>query len=370
MIRRAVTPDPRLERYASILVDECVGVQPGWQVLVLGEPLGRPLIEAVTRLIGLRGAYALPRLQLRWVGSPWLQTAPDDLVGELAPLEAHAFRSADAYIAILAPENTRDGSDIPGERLSLFMQARQPHLDPFTSGQKPWVGCQFPTAALAQEAGLSTGEFEQLLFDAVLIDWDELRRRMERIKARFDAAGEVRVRSTGTDVRFSLEGRPGEVSAAHRNMPSGEVYYSPVEDSATGVVHFAEYPAVLAGHQVEGVRLRFEGGRVVEASAVSDEDFLLSALDRDEGARVLGEFGIGCNPGIQRHMRNTLFDEKIEGTVHFALGRGFAYIGGRNESALHWDMVKDLRRGGTIECDGELVQEGGTWVGTLAGIHG
>src|SRR5206468_4647166 len=123
------------------------------------------------------------------------------------------------------------------------------------------------------------------------------------------------------------------------NMPSGEVFYSPVEDSATGVVTFSEYPACYVGHEVQGVRLVFENGRAVEASAQSDEDFLVAALAMDEGAAVLGEFGIGCNRGIQRHTKNTLFDEKIYGTVHFALGSGFSFLGGTNVSALHWDMV-------------------------------
>jgi aminopeptidase len=363
-----VGTDGRLERYATILVDDCVGVQPGWQVLVLGQPLGRPLIEQVTRQIGLRGAYALTRLRFEWAGSTWAQAAPETLLAELAPIEAHAYASADCFIAVLAPENTREGSDLPPERLSLLGEAIRPHVEPFTSDRKPWVGCQYPTPALAQDAGLSTAQFEEVLYGAVLIDWDELERRMERIAERFDAAREVRVRSEGTDLRFSLEGRPGKVSAAGANMPSGEVFYSPVEDSAAGVVHFSEYPACLAGHQVEGVRLRFEGGRVIEASATADEEFLLVMLNHDEGARVLGEFGVGCNPGIQQHMRNTLFDEKIEGTIHVALGNGFPSIGGKNTSALHWDMVKDLRRGGTVECDGEVVQEDGKWVGALAGV--
>ena len=143
--------------------------------------------------------------------------------------------------------------------------------------------------------------------------------------------------------------------------PSGEVFYSPVEDSTTGVIEFSEYPACYFGHEVDGVRLVFEGGRVTEASAENDGDFLEQMLATDEGARVLGEFGIGCNRGIQRHTKNTLFDEKIYGTVHFALGQSSPVVGGSNVSALHWDMVKDLRDGGRIECDGEVVQENGEW---------
>ncbi len=145
-------------------------------------------------------------------------------------------------------------------------------------------------------------------------------------------------------------------------MPSGEVFYSPVEDSANGVVTFSEYPAYYFGRDVHGARLRFENGRAVEITAELERGLLqVGARPMDEGASVLGEFGIGCNPGIQEHMRNTLFDEKIEGTIHLAMGNGFPFIGGKNESAVHWDMVKDLRRGGELYVDGELVQKDGDW---------
>jgi len=353
--------DPRVEAYAKLLVERCVDVQPGWQVLVFSSPLGRPLVEQVVRCVARRGAYALPRVSLSGLDSIWLGEAPEELLKEFPPIEAHSVENADCYVAIGAPENTRDGSDVPPERLALRRQAMQPHYADFFADKKKWVGCQYPTAALAQEAGMSLDAFSDFLYGAVLIDWDEEERKMARIAERFDAADQVRVVGADTDITFSIAGRKGKVSGADANMPSGEVFYSPVEDAAEGVVTFSEYPACYFGHQVYGVRLRFEDGRVVEASAERDEEFLLATLDTDEGARVLGEFGIGCNPGIQEHMKNTLFDEKIYGTVHFAVGHGFPFIGGTNVSAVHWDMVKDLRRGGRIELDGELVQENGEW---------
>ena len=184
---------------------------------------------------------------------------------------------------------------------------------------------------------------------------------MNRYTERFDAAETVRIVGPGTDLTLSISGRSGLVDDAHYNMPGGEFFYSPLEDSAEGVVEFSEFPAVYQGAICEGVRLRFEGGRVVEASATANEEFLLGALDTDEGARRVGELGIGCNPGIQRHTRNTLFDEKIDGTVHLAVGAGLAVVGGVNQSAVHWDMVKDLRSAGRIELDGEVVQENGAW---------
>jgi aminopeptidase len=185
---------------------------------------------------------------------------------------------------------------------------------------------------------------------------------MRHLADRFDRAETVRIAGEGTDLTLSLKGRTAMVDDGHFNMPGGEFFYSPVEDATEGTVTFAEYPAMYMGQEVEGVRLRYEGGRVVEASARRGEEFLLKILDRDAGARVLGELGIGCNPGIQQHMKNVLFDEKMNGTIHMAIGAGFPFLGGTNESSVHWDMVKDLRNGGQIFCDGELVQENGVWL--------
>jgi aminopeptidase len=358
-----VPQDPRIEQYARLLVEKCVDVQPGWQVLVRSQPLARPLVEEVCREIARRGAYALLRLDFTSSGvtEAWLKEAPEELLKEIAPVEAHVIDNIDTFIVIIAPENTRDGADVDPERFAMVQAAFRPHAEPFFSQEKPWVGCQYPTAALSQDAGMTLAQFEDFLYGAVLIDWDALAREMQKIKERFDGAKEVRVVGEDTDVTFSLEGREGKVSAADANMPSGEVFYSPVEDTANGVVSFTEYPACYHGRDVDGVRLRFENGRAVEISSRTEEDFLKTMLSTDDGAAVLGEFGIGCNPGIQQHMRNTLFDEKIEGTVHFALGNGFPFIGGKNESAVHWDMVKDLRSGGELYVDGELVQRDGQW---------
>jgi aminopeptidase len=146
-------------------------------------------------------------------------------------------------------------------------------------------------------------------------------------------------------------------------MPGGEVFYSPIEDSVEGTVTFSEFPAVYSGHEVEGAQFVFERGRIVHATARSGEAFLLRTLDTDEGARRLGELGIGCNPGIQRFMKNVGFDEKIDGTIHLALGRSYTFIGGTNESSIHWDIVKDLRTSGRMYVDGRLVQEAGRWLG-------
>jgi aminopeptidase len=208
---------------------------------------------------------------------------------------------------------------------------------------------------------MSLGAFTDFLYGACLLDWDAEEEKMRRIADRFDAASEVRIVGDGTDLTLGIEGRECAVDDGHINMPGGEVFLSPLETVTEGIVTFSEFPATYVGNEVVGAWLRFEGGRVVDAGAAQNEAYLLATLDADDGARVLGELGIGCNPGITRHMKNTLFDEKIYGTIHLALGRSYTVTGGVNESSIHWDMVKDLRRGGELYLDGELVQREGEW---------
>ena len=345
-------------------METCVDVQPGWQVLVTGGHLARPLLEEVNRLVGRRGAYALQRVSLNGYGTniPWAQEAPEELLGTPAPIEAYAFDNADGWISIEAPENTRELTGLPAERLARLQSGLRPHLERMFTHELKWVGCQYPTPSLAQEAGLSLQEFEDFLYGACLLDWDAERERMSRYAQHFDDAEEVRLVGAGTDIRIGVAGRAALVDAGGANMPGGEFFLSPVEDSAEGEIVFGEFPAVYNGREVAGIALRFEAGRVVEASATANEEFLLEMLDLDDGARRLGELGIGCNPGITRYMKNTLFDEKMDGTAHLALGNGLPEVGGTNVSQLHWDIVKDLRQGGRIELDGQVVQEDGRWL--------
>jgi aminopeptidase len=354
--------DPRVEAYARLLVERSLDVQPGWQVIVRSSPLARPLLEAIAGCLARRGAHMLTRLSYASIHSAWVSEAPEALLEAVAPVDMHMWETADALLAIEAPENTREGAAIAPDRRVLLARAGRASHRRVMSGEMPWVGCQFPTPALAQDAGMSLSAYEDLLYSACLLDWDEQGRQMRRIADRFDQASLVRIVGEGTDLTLSLEGRLAMVDDGHRNMPGGEVFYCPLEDSADGVISYSEFPAVYGGQLVEGVRLRFRQGQVVEASARSGEEFLLKMLATDPGASRLGELGIGCNPGIQRHMRNTLFDEKIYGTVHLAVGNGFPFGGGTNVSSVHWDMVKDLRNGGHIYCDGELVQENGRWM--------
>jgi aminopeptidase len=356
--------DTRVERYAALLVDTCLHVERGWQVLVWGYPQARPLLEAVTRELGRRGAY--PLLRLTFGGSlvshrEWLRHAPLETIAEPAPIDGYTLDHCDALLAIAAPENTRDGSDIAPERTAAVHAAYRRSTERVNASDFPWVMCWYPTPALAQDAGMSLAAFEDFLYDSVLLDWEAEHERLSRYAAPFDTADEVRLVGDGTDLLLSLAGRRMEVDAGTGNMPGGEFFGCPIEDSAEGTIAFSEFPQLRDGRQIRGIRLRFSGGSVVDASADSEEAFLIQTLDTDTGARRIGELGIGCNPRITRYMGNVYFDEKIDGTVHLALGFGFPDLGGTNESAIHWDLVKDLRTGGRIELDGRVVQQNGTW---------
>jgi aminopeptidase len=354
--------DLRIDQYARLLVERSIGVRPRWQVLVRATPLARPLVEAVVAEIARRGAYPVLQLAFEHVGGAFAREAPLELVRRAAPLQRQAWEQADALICIWAPESTREGSELSPERQAALQQSLAPMRARTMSMAMPWVVAEWPVQSVAQEAGMTLGEYEEFIFDAVLRDWDGEAARMRRIAGVFDAAAEVRITGPGTDLTLSLAGRVGAVEDGHVNMPGGEVFYAPVEDSAEGTIEFSEFPAVYMGTEVESVRLVFERGRVVHASAGAGEEFLLRTLAIDDGARRIGELGIGCNPGIQRFMKNVAFDEKIDGTVHLALGNAYAFTGGTNASAIHWDIVKDLRAGGQLRVDGEVVQSDGAWV--------
>jgi aminopeptidase len=352
--------DPRLEAYARLLVERSIDPQPGWQVLVATTTEARPLAQELSRQLARRGAHALTRIYfggLYPLDVDWIAAAPAELALELAPLEQQVVDAVDGSIFVLAPEDPPADADLSPDARRAFRSRFSAYRARGRAGQTREVRCDFPTPYFARQAGLSLAEYEDVFYNACLRDWDEEGRRMRPVLARFDRADQVRIVADGTDLTLSLAGREGRIDDGHVNIPGGEVYYCPVEDSVDGVIEF-DFPS----GKVERPRLVLRAGEVVDASAAAGEDALLSALETDDGARRFGELGLGCNEGIARHLRNVLFDEKMAGTIHLALGAGFPVIGGRNESALHWDLVKDMRRGGELWCDGELVQRDGSWL--------
>jgi aminopeptidase len=354
--------DPRIDHYARLLVERSVPARHGAQIVVRSTPLARPLIEAVIEQTARKGAHTLLQLAFELVGGPFAREAPLEILRETSPLQRMIWEQADGLIIIWAPENAREGAELSEERHAAVQESTRPVRTRTMAMEVPWVIAEYPTPAGAQDAGMSIGQYEDFVFEAVLRDWDAEAERMRRIADVFDATDEVRIAGPGTDVTLSLAGRTGEIDAGHVNMPGGEVFYSPLENSAEGTIEFSEFPAVYLGREVEGARLVFAGGRIIDASARAGEQHLLRTLDTDDGSRRIGELGIGCNPGIQRYMKNVAFDEKIDGTVHLALGNSYTFTGGTNISAVHWDLVKDLRDGGRLYADGRLVQENGRWL--------
>jgi aminopeptidase len=352
--------DARLRAYARLLVERSIGAREGLQVLVATTTEARPLAEELSRELARRGAYALPRIHFGAVyplDAPWIEAAPPELGATLAPLEQHVVEGVDGTILVLAPEDPPADAEFgPEQRRALRAQITA-YRARGRAGQAREVRCDFPCPYFARRAGLTLTEYEDVFYEACLRDWDAEGRKMRPVLERFDRAEEVRIVGDETDLVLSLAGRTGAIDDGHVNVPGGEVYYCPVEDSAEGTIRF-DFPS----GRVEGVRLRFRAGEVVDASAEQGEADMEAALETDDGARRLGELGLGCNEGITRHLNNVLFDEKMAGTIHLALGQGFPVVGGKNASALHWDLVKNMREGGRIHCDGELVQENGHWL--------
>lgn len=350
--------DPRIEKLADVLVNYSVAVKPGERVLVSGGIQARPMIEEVVKQVALAGGEPVTRITLETAGYNFLKYGSEEVLSREDEAYLALVKTCDCLISISAPENTKYMTSIDSQRLAMRQKAMMKVSEYVMGGNVRWVGCNFPVPALAQEAEMSLDEYEDFVYGACIIDWSENSKYQDKIKAIFDAGNEVRLIGPGTDLTFSIEGRDGIKCDGHFNMPDGEVFYAPVENSANGYITY-DFPAIKSGKEVTDIRLEFKDGKVVKATATKNEDFLLSQLDTDEGARYIGEFGIGVNYGIQRFTKDILFDEKIGGTIHLAVGRAYPESGGTNISAIHWDMIKDLRKDGKILLDGEVVAENG-----------
>jgi aminopeptidase len=358
---------PLLERYADLLVGYCVRAAPGELVALHVATPALPLARALTRATLRAGARPALRLTYPEYVEDVLELAHDDFFDAEPELDLEEVRRADGWIRVSAPTNSRALQAADKARVARLARWQQP-VSALRVQRTKWVGTLFPTDAAAQDAGMSLGDFERFVFDAMFLydddpvaRWGELKAMQARLIDRLAQADEVRIVGPGTDLRLSVEGRTWENSDGRKNMPSGEVFTGPREDSAEGVVSF-DLPSSVGGVVVRGVRLRFEAGRVVEASATEGEDMLRAQLDADPGARYLGELGIGTNFRIGRPILNTLFDEKIGGTVHLALGSSYPSTGGTNVSAIHWDLIADLRQGGEVLLDGEPFQRDGRFL--------
>lgn len=369
--------DPRIDKLATLLVNHSLGVRPGWLVSVEGPAAASPLLLAVYREVLAAGGH--PRIQVGLEESLplLLENGTAEQISHLSSADMHLVEEFDARVRVLGSGNTRLLSGVDKGRFANYRKAHQPLLERTmertADGDFHWVGTLYPTAAHAQEAGMSLADYEEFVWGAghLHLDdpaayWRDLSKAHEVLVERLSRATEMRVIAPDTDLRMSVAGRTWIGCAGELNFPDGEVFTAPVEGSVEGEIRYRT-PTLYNGVLVRDIRLRFEGGRVTEASAAEGEDHLHALIDMDEGARVPGEIAIGTNYGIQRHTLNILFDEKIGGTVHMALGAGYPESGSTNKSALHWDMICDLRQGGEIQLDGETVSRDGRF--TLPGLE-
>lgn len=351
---------------ARLLAGYCLEVQPGQQIVVRSSTLAAPLMLELQREILERDAWPLLRVELPGQTAGFYRHAQDRHLDLYAGLVFEEAKKANASLAIQAPENTRALVGIDPEKLRRSALGRQPVRQ--AALKRRWCLTVWPTEALAQEAGVPLAVFEDVVTRALFLDredpvaaWGGLAAFQAELIQRLKPAKELRIEADRTDLTLSVKGRTWVNSDGKRNMPSGEVFTGPLETSANGHVFF-DIPSSPAGVHVSGVALEFRDGVVVSASAEQGDEHLQRALETDEGARRLGEIGIGTNFGIQRPVGTILFDEKIGGTVHLALGRSYPETGGKNESALHWDLICDLRRGGRLTADGEVIQQDGRFV--------
>jgi aminopeptidase len=364
--------DPRLKELANLLVQYSVNVQPKEWVFITSHIIAEPLAREVMRAVLEAGGLPQVVFHSDAIEEYPLRFGSDEQISWIPPTKKMLYEEADVLIALRAYENNRHLSGIEPRKQQLQAQSQQELMNTYltrsASGDLKWTLTQYPCPAYAQDADLSLEEYEDFVFSSTYCDQDDPIKEWQRIHAEQQKAvdwlagrKQVVIKSPNADLKLSIEGRTFINCDGTCNMPDGEVFTGPVEDSANGWVKFT-YPAIEKGKEVTGIRLEFKDGRVVKASADKNEDFLLAMLDSDEGSRYLGEFAIGTNYGIQQFTRSILYDEKIGGSFHMALGAGYPETGSKNVSSIHWDMICDIRKDSEIRVDGELLYKDGQFM--------
>ena len=369
--------DVRIERLAAVLVDYSTAVRPGDLVAVDGSPLAAPLLRALHRRILEAGGHPKVRVALDGLAETLLSQGTDAQLEWVSPSRFEEIEAVDARIFVDAPSNTRALSGVEPARQARAGKAREGLRDRAMSraaaGELRWNVTIFPTQAAAQDAEMSLSEFEGFVYGAGRLDeddpaasWAAFGETLHGLRDWLTTRRELRVVGNGTDLTVGVAGRTWIPCDGKENFPDGEIFTGPVETSLEGEITFT-FPAVRGGRSVEGVRLVFREGEVVEATAEKGEAYLHEMLAMDPGSRRAGEFAFGLNDSIREFTRSILFDEKIGGTVHLALGKSYPESGGINQSGLHWDLVCDLRQGSEVYADGELVYRDGRFLDVAGG---
>lgn len=363
--------DPRLERWADVIVDFCTHVQPGERVEITGEIQGEPLMLALYRRCLQRGAFPVLKPVFSEAAEIFYETADEHQLREVSAVSVFEAEHTQVSLHVAAESNSRALAAVDPAKVSVVRKARQ-HLARIRKEKVRWNITSFPTHSSAQDAGMSIREFAELIFSAGFLNdpeplksWQKLRDKQQTIAGMLKGTRVFRLETAGCDLAMGVEGRRICESSGAVNMPDGEIYTGPVETAVNGRIKFS-FPGYYMGQVVEGIDLEFKDGRVIKAKADSNDTFLQEMLNTDDGARRIGELGIGTNWGVSRFTRNLLFDEKMGGTIHLALGDSYKETLGENRSAIHWDILHDLRDGGRLYADGEVMLENGSFAGRFA----
>lgn len=351
--------DARLKTLADILVDYSLEVKKGEHILIrANEPEALPLMEELYRKVLEKGGYPLIRIQPEIFDYLLVKHASKEQIENFLDTEIYELKRVQGRIKICAPKNPKMMANADPEKFAL-VQKKLGMTRRYLSKIK-WSLFYYPTEGLAQQMNMSLKEAEDFVFKSCLKDWEKETEKMEKIEKVFGRGEIVRIKSNETDITFTIKGRKGEICDGRHNMPGGEIYYAPIENSINGQIFF-EGLRIYEGKEMKNISLEFKNGQITKIEAESGEDFLNSLTKIDKGAARIGEFGMGCNYDLNRITNEMLFDEKIGGTIHLALGIA-VNPDGKNKSALHFDILKDLRKEGKIYLDGELVQENGKFV--------
>ncbi|MEK6706124.1 MAG: aminopeptidase [Bdellovibrionota bacterium] len=364
--------DPRLSKLAQLLVHYSTEVKPGELVQISGSTYSKPLLREVYREVVRAGGYPVVRMQFADQDFVFYSNASDaqlDHENQFALYDAENF---DVYICVFPDANPHVLTSIDATKKQRVFRANKRIAETFTKrwgdGKLRWVGTTCPTQALAQEAHMSFDEFSEFVFDCGNLNdldpvsyWKQYSAEQQKICNRLNECQTIRYVGLDTDLKFSCKGRTWMNCDGHVNFPDGEVFTGPIEDSVEGTIRFT-YPGIFYGQEIEDIFLRFEKGKVIEARAAKGQDLLHKLLETDQGSSYIGEVAIGTNENIKRFTKNMLFDEKMGGTIHLAVGNGIPTTGSKNISAIHWDMLKDMRKGGEIHADGRLIYRDGKFV--------
>ncbi len=354
--------DPRLDKLAKSLAGFSVALKPGEKVLIDVFDTPPEMTVALIRAARLQGAVPFVNINQARIARELAREAGEDQYALIAKHELARMKMMDAYIAIRGGLNITEMSDVPDEKMKLVSRKMKPVLDHRVKKTR-WVVLRWPTASMAQLAGMSTDQFEDFFFDVCALDYSKMQPGMRALKALMESTDRVEIKAPGTDLRFSIKKIPAIMCGGSHNIPDGEVFTSPVRNSVQGQVTF-NAPSVYQGVGFDDVRLEFKDGRIVHATSNQTEK-LNRILDSDPGARYIGEFSLAFNPYILHPIRDILFDEKISGSFHFTPGQAYEQADNGNRSQIHWDLVSIQRPeygGGTIHFDGKLIRADGLFI--------